>query len=68
MQRAIMTCNEIAGLSMIRTTRSVPTRAPHALGRVRMSARGAQVQKMTASNRMLAARREIVAVKRREYK
>jgi hypothetical protein len=68
MPRAIMTCDEIAGLSMIRTTRSVPTRAPRALGRERMSARGAQAQKMATSGRRVAARREAVAVKRRECK
>lgn len=68
MPRTVMTCNEIAGLNMIRTTRSVPTRAPRALGRVRVSARGAQVQKMAISGRMVAARRQAVAVKRRECK
>lgn len=67
MPRTVMTCNEISGLSMIRTPRSVPTRAPQAGGPVRMpaaSARNAQVRKIVAAGLVLGARRGGVAVKR----
>lgn len=63
-----MTFDEIPGLSMIRTTRSVSTRPPNSLGRIPMSARGAQFHTIAASSSMLATRRKAVAALRREHK
>lgn len=67
MHRPIMTCDEIAGLSRIRTAKSVPNRAPHALDRMRISPRGNQPQKIAAAGRTLAARRAVMTFKRWEH-
>lgn len=65
MRRTIMTANEVPGLSTIRTTRGIPTRARMSLGPRPTPVRSGQPQRISAARNMLAARRSNVLVKRR---
>jgi hypothetical protein len=65
MRRTIMTVNEVPGLSTIRTTRGIPTRARMPLSGRPVPVRTVQPQRISAARNMLVARRRNVVAKRR---
>ena len=68
MRRTTMTANEVAGLSTIRTTRGIPTRARMSLSDRPMPVSAGQPQRISAARNMLVARRRNVVVKRRSQR